>query len=277
MRVNRLASIGVAWLVVAACGDAGNSGDADGGGSVDGVEFRNLRVEELSAYRAVIRFETSIESTCEVQFGTESTLLDASATDPNMEPGTYLTEHEVPIEDLLPDTTYYFAPIAEDRSGQVFTGSTYEFTTLAGTAVDLMTNVALSSNGAGVSSVSSNWSNGANDSGYGADRAIDGQMTTEWSSDGDGDDAFLEVDLGIAREVSVIGVRSRKMADGTSIVKSFDLVVGEQVLGPFATPDPDVRYLIPLQPAVSMQVVRLRAVETTGGNTGLKEFQLFAH
>jgi hypothetical protein len=66
------------------------------------------------------------------------------------------------------------------------------------------------------------------------------------------------------------------MADGTSIVRSFQLLVdGTTTLGPYATPDPDARYLMTLDPPVSMRVVRMQAVETTGGNTGLKELQLF--
>jgi hypothetical protein len=260
-----------ALLIASGCAGSGDDGsDAP-------IEFSNLRVEEVSAYRAVVRFDTSREARCEVRFGLSDDALDASATDPNMAPGTYLTRHEVPLEDLQPDTTYSFTAVATDREDREYTADTGDFSTGPGTPVDSMTNNALASAGTAVVAVSSNWGGGGNDSSFGADNAIDGEMASEWSSDGDGDDAFLEIDLGASREVSVIGFRSRKMTDGTSIVRSFDLLVdGSTVLGPFDTPDPDTRSLIPLDPPVSMQIVRLRAIETTGGNTGVKELQLFS-
>jgi len=34
-----------------------------------------------------------------------------------------------------------------------------------------------------------------NDSAFGMDNAIDGQPNTEWSSNGDGDDAWIEIEL----------------------------------------------------------------------------------
>jgi len=249
-------------------------------GACDGdpgpIEFSNLRVEELGSYRAVIRFETSRESTCHVLFGASPDALDSSATDPSMEPGTHVIEHEVPLEDLAPDTLYYFAAQAIDRDENEYLSDTDDLTTAAGTPVDEMTNVALVSAGVQIAQVSSNYAGLPNESGWGANNAIDGRMTTEWSSDGDGDAAFLELDLGAPRVVQFIGFRSRKMEDGTSIVEKFELLVdGETVLGPYETLDPDVRYVIELDEPVSMQTVRMSAVETTGGNTGLKELQLF--
>jgi hypothetical protein len=142
--------------------------------------------------------------------------------------------------------------------------------------VDSLTNVAWMESGATVTAVSSNYGNGSNSSGWGANRAIDGQMVTEWSSNGDGDAAFIELDLGQPRAVQYIGFRSRMMTDGTSIIRKFELRVDNQTtLGPYETPDPDIRYVIELAAPVTMQQVRMTALETSGGNTGLKELQLF--
>lgn len=88
---------------------------------------------------------------------------------------------------------------------------------------------------------------------------------------------FVELDLGQPRTVQFVGFRSRKMTDGTSIVRKFELRVdGQTTLGPFETPDPDIRYVIELPSPMTMQQVRMSAVDTSGGNTGLKELQLFA-
>ena len=52
---------------------------------------------------------------------------------------------------------------------------------------------------------------------------------------GDGDDAWITIDLGEPVDVVGIGYRSREMTDGTSIVDSFTVTVdGEQTLGPFS-------------------------------------------
>ncbi len=264
--------------------DAPMSSDAQPGaldaGALDAtpgdVQFTNLRVEEVGAYRAVLRFTTSRPTTCEAAFGLAASALDRTATDPNMEPGTYLEQHEVPLEDLVPNTTYYVVGRAVDPNDNVYTSMVLQFTTLTGAAVDSMVNVAALARGSVVNAVSSNFGGGANDSTWGANKAFDDQMSTEWSSNGDGNGAFIEIDLGSTRSFAVVGFRSRKMSDGTSIIESFQLVLdGTTTLGPFASPDPDIRYLFQLGAPASARTVRLEAIATSGGNTGIKELQLF--
>ena len=43
--------------------------------------------------------------------------------------------------------------------------------------------------------VSSNYGNAANNSAYGADDVLDGDPRTEWSSNGDGNHAWIEIEL----------------------------------------------------------------------------------
>ncbi len=273
----RLCSLLLASVVCAtACSDS-DSGGNDSDAAANAVEFQNLRVEDVGAYRVVVRFTTSAPTTCEAEFGVSETNRDRTATDPNMEPDTYQTEHEVPLEDLAPNTTYYMAARAETEAGQEYVSQVLQFTTGDGAAVDSMTNVAAMTEGTTITAVSSNFGNGSNDSTWGANNAFDGMMATEWSSNGDGDDAFVDIDLGASKTFSVIGFRSRKMVDGTSIIEKFQLVVdGTTTLGPFDSPEPDIRYVFELDAPVSATSVRLEAVETSGGNTGVKELQLFA-
>ena len=263
-------------IAAAGCSTSGeDDGAADAGNA--GVAFDNLRVEDVGAYRAVIRFDTSAPTRCEAEFGTVEDALDRTATDPNMEPDTYQTEHQVPLEDLAPNTAYYVAARAEDEAGDVFVSPIAMFTTGAGAAVDDMINIAALTAGTTVTAVSSNFGGAANDATWGANHAFDGQMSTEWSSNGDGDDAFVEVDLGATKSFSVVGFRSRMMVDGTSIIERFQLVVdGITTLGPFDAADPDIRYVFELDQAVFARTVRLEALDTSGGNTGIKELQLFS-
>lgn len=85
-------------------------------------------------------------------------------------------------------------------------------------------NVAL---GAEVVDVSSEFS-GA----FAAANALDGDLGTEWSSRGDGDDASITVDLGREVRVGGVALRSRAMSDGSSVVETFTVTVdGGQTYG----------------------------------------------
>lgn len=248
------------------------------------LEFSALRVEEIGALRAVVRFTTSVESTCELEYGASRDRLTLRATDPDMDPlNPYSIDHQVPLEDLEPDTQVFYRARATTRSETTYFSEVDSFETQAPDSADSttspirgMTNIALLSAGAQISEVSSNFGGAGNGETWGADAALDGLMGTEWSSNGDGDAAFLILEWSEPQAFRALGYRSRKMADGSSIVKSVRLVLdGGQQLGPFVTPDPDEHYVFEFDGAVVAQRVRLEAVNTTGGNTGAKEIELF--
>jgi len=240
------------------------------------VAFLDLRVEEVSATRAVVRFDTSEPVSCEAEYGLSASAMTRSATDPNMQPGELTVNHEVPLEDLTPDTTYSYRAKVVDAMDRVTLSETFQFTTLPDTGGTTGANVALLDAGASIAGVSSNYGGASNAMPYGGDSAIDGLMATEWSADGDGDDAWLEIDLGRARSLSGFGFRSRKMTDGTSIIESLRLVFADgSALGPYATPDPDQLYRFDFPSRVTSTRVRVEAITTTGGNTGVKEVELY--
>lgn len=242
-----------------------------------GVQFLDVRVESITSTRAVVRFDTSQPTSCEAMFGTAPDALDRSATDPDMEEGQLVRDHNVPLEDLMPSQTYYWRAKATNAAGETYVSALYEFqTTEAQEHVPEGTNVALLEAGTTVSGVSSNFGGGSNDGSWGADNAIDGMMATEWSSSGDGDDAWLTLDLGQTRTIHLFGFRSRQMTDGSAIVRSVQLIFDDDtVLGPYLTPDPEQLYQFALEPPMTARGVRVEAVTTTGGNTGAKEIQLF--
>lgn len=245
------------------------------------VEFSRLRAEEVGADRAVIRFDTSVETTCELEYGFATDDLPLRAVDPDMDPNDpYSIDHQVPLEDLPSASLIFYRARATTRGGSTFYSEVESFETLAAdpavSSTAAMSNVALISAGARVMEVSSNFGGADNDGAWGVEAAFDGQMGTEWSTNGDGDEAFVVIDLGQARSLQAVAYRSRKMSDGSSIVTSYRLVLDEgQVLGPFVTPDPDERYEVVLDEPITTTSVRFEAVETTGGNTGAKEIELF--
>jgi len=90
----------------------------------------------------------------------------------------------------------------------------------------------------------------------------------------------VTLDLGQVRSLVQVAYRSRRMTDGSSIVNKFQLLVVDDsanpfVLGPYETPDPSQLYTFDVNPPVNVERIRFEALETTGGNTGAKEIQLF--
>ena len=98
-------------------------------------------------------------------------------------------------------------------------------------------------------------------------KAVDGSLSTEWSSMGDGDDAY-----GTAVEITGVGFRTREMSDGTSITNSYTVSVdGADVIGPF---DAGIGLFVSDLSAIG-QVVRIDMHTTTGGNTGAVEIEIY--
>ncbi|MEO0814841.1 MAG: hypothetical protein AAFY60_18410, partial [Myxococcota bacterium] len=70
--------------------------------------FQNLRFEEIGPNGAVFRFTTTIETSCEAEFGVDQGALDRRATDPDMDPNDpYSITHEVPLGGLPPETLVF--------------------------------------------------------------------------------------------------------------------------------------------------------------------------
>ena len=142
----------------------------------------------------VIQFTTGVPTVCNVAYGTDTTY-GRLATMPMM--GGAVRDHAVTITGLTPNTTYHFRLNLTDEQARLYQSSDLVFTTAAASETESPApgdqpegeNVASLAAGARVTGVSSNFGGGANDSAFGADNALDGQPNTEWSSNGDGDDA----------------------------------------------------------------------------------------
>ena len=66
--------------------------------------------------------------------------------------------------------------------------------------------------------------------GFAAELAVDGDLATEWSTSGDGDDGTITIDLGAARDIAGVEFVTRSMADGTAITSTFTVEI--RVLAP---------------------------------------------
>lgn len=234
---------------------------------IDATQGEAPRLAEIGASEAVINFTSSIALACTVVYG-ETPAYGRITNDPDMS-ATATIDHRPVLGDLKPDTMYHFRVQGVSLDGTLYLGEQRTFRTAK--AVATKANLAL---GAKVVAVSSNYGGGANSGAWGANSALDGKRSTAWSSSGDGDDAFVEIDLGSPQEITAADVWTRTMSDGTAQIFTFTITTAEgEKFGPYTLPDANKPYRFDLP--VTTQRLRLEALKTSGGNTGLVEFQVF--
>ena len=232
------------------------------------LEFGDITVDELAGTRGVVRFTTSRPVKCRLELGSTADVLDRYFTDPELEPNALVTEHRIPVENLFPNTKYFFRARVTDELDVITATPLQEFRTPVA-PVSRLKNVALTTEGTTVVSVSSSKSDA-----FSAVRALDDDFVTEWATNGEGDAARLELDLGQTRRLTAFAFRSRSRTDGTAIITRVGLSLDGAAEQVFDTPDHRQLYLFTLPAAVDARRVVVRAVASTGGDTGAKEVQL---
>ncbi len=248
-------------LLAAACGDSGGAESSDVRPFAD-IQASDVEFEfDGSATVGRLLVDTDIEVVCAVAYG-ETETLGLIATDDDMAGGAH-ADHSPRLPGLQPDTEYFFRLQGVDAAGTLYQSELMTFRTpeaveAAGPGV----NVAPS----GVVTASSSEFS----AGFAAANAFDGDFGTEWSSAGDGDDAFIEVDLGAPTDVVAVWYHTRQMTDGTAIAETYTITVdGGDPLGPFPVDGS------PTEVALTGQVLRFEVASSTGGNTGAVEIEVF--
>lgn len=264
-RVGRLAGAVVLGLGLAACGAAGKPSGVAGIRPFSAVEVGKTHLQVATSGRsAVVQLETNPPTVCAIAYG-KTASLGSIADDPNMG-GTAISHHVVVLSELVPGTTYHYRLTATDAEGRIYqTPSLATFRTPRAGAT-AQRDIAV---GAKVVAVSSQYSDA-----YKASNAVDGNLSTEWSSAGDGNHAFITIDLGRPRKVTGVAFITREMSDGSSITRTFAVVVdGRTKYGPFAAGDrvnPRIAHV-----AFTGTRLRFEVVRSTGGNTGAAEIEVF--
>lgn len=222
--------------------------------------------------QAVLHVQTAQPMICAVvwgptdRFGRFNNSLDMN--------GTGLTRHDVYLPGAKPGVAYRYVVQGTTADGTLYRSATATFT-IAAPATDAGVATAGAAYGADLArsarvvGVSSEYSPS-----FAATNAIDGDPGTEWASRGDGDRAFITLDLGAPKAIAAVEFVTRTMADGTAITSTYTVAVDGHTLGPF--PAGSVAAPHPSPVSVSGRVVRFEVATSSGGNTGAVEVRVLA-
>jgi hypothetical protein len=220
---------------------------------------------------AALLFESSIPLACSVVYG-KTAAYGQISVDQDMAGGAHIDHHPL-LSGLEPDTEYHYRVQGAAADGTLYVGEDATFRTLPARE-ETEVNLASLEAGARVADVSSNFGGSSNDEPWGANSAIDGNRVTAWSSAGDGNDAFIVVELTHQAQLHAVEVWTRVMSDGTSQIFAFTLTTDAgEVLGPFTLPDATQPYRFDVE--VTARMLRLDVLDSSGGNTGLVEFAVY--
>ncbi len=255
-------------VLVAACSSSDGSSLATR--PLSEILTGSVEMVDLTANSASVRVDTAVDVVCSVVYGTDTGYGNQS-TDPDMG-GLPHTQHRAPLRGLLPDTLYHYRLQGTGADGTVYVSDDLTFRTPAGdsSAEENGQNVASLAASARVAEVSSTF---GDSSAWAADNAIDDDPRTEWSSAGDGNAAFISIDLAETYELTGIGFWTRTMGSSAQITRIEVVTEDGTKLGPFEIPDASRMYVFPV--SVSAQRLRFDVLDSSGGNTGAVEIAAF--
>ena len=199
-------------LVSAGCG-SGELGD------MAAIFESPPEVVDVTAHSARVHAVTNIDVVCSVAYG-ETREYGRLATDSDMDASGH-EDHGPLLTGLKPNTEYHltFGGIGPD--GTVYRYSDMTFRTkpapVGAPAKPSGQDLALLANGARVVGTSSNFGGAGNSETWGGNQAIDGDASTQWSSDGDGNDAWIEIELAAETRVTGLGFWSRTMGSSAEV------------------------------------------------------------
>ncbi len=226
---------------------------------------------DITSTTARVNFIGTEPLACYLVYGTNDTYGDVT-NDPDMAQAA-IVEHNPIMIGLEPDTEYQYRMMGTGEDGQYYVSAIYTFRTLpaeeGGTA-----NLLSPDNGAEVIEVSSNFGDGPNDGRWGILNAFDDNTATEWSSNGDGDDAYFEIALDGTYQVNQIEYQTRAMSDGTAITNSFTVTADDgETYGPFELDGTESTYTFDVD--FTTATLRFNVADSTGGNTGVVDVAVY--
>ena len=250
-------------------------------GRTEGLaDFNDLLAEgptvtDITPYSATVLATTDVDVVCGVSYGPTADY-GWIATDMDMAGGGHVDHHPL-LTGLEPDTEYHYSFGGIDVDGNVYRSGDFTFRTPPLDASEARRpagdNLALSGNGARVAGASSVFGGGGNDRPRGGDNAIDGDAGTQWSTQGDGDAGWIEIQLPGETRVTSIGFWTRTMGTSAEIF-SFRVITDRgEVAGPFELGGAGAPHYFPTD--LTAERLRFENVSTSGGNTGAVEIEVY--
>ena len=226
---------------------------------------------DITSTTARVNFIGTEALACYLIYGTDDTYGNVT-NDPDMAQAA-IVEHNPIMIGLQPDTEYQYRMMGTSVDGTFYVSEVYTFRTLPAEA-NGSDNLLSPTNGAEVLEVSSNFGDGPNDGRWGILNAFDDNTATEWSSNGDGDDAYFEVTLDSTYLVNQIEYQTRAMSDGTAITNSFTVMADDgETYGPFELDGTESTYTFDVNFTTS--TLRFDVEDSTGGNTGVVDVAVY--
>lgn len=223
--------------------------------------------------RGIFRVTTTVETICAIVWGDTDEL--GRFNNSLAMSGTGIIQHDVILPDLEQGREYSFIVQGTDADGTLFRSELDTFTIPVTEAAeaepepDLGPNLAVD---AEIAEVSSEFGDA-----FVAGNAIDGDLSTEWSSQEEGDGAFITLDLGGPTDVIGVAFLTRSMADGSAITETYTVTTDEgEVLGPFPAGNPAQARITEFNAAVTASTLTFEVATSSGGNVGAVEIQVFA-
>ena len=220
---------------------------------------------------ATLPIHTDVAVACTVNFGKDRSLGQLSL-DQDMAGGTH-SDHNPLLSGLEPETEYFYRVQGVDDAGTLYISDIMSFTTPPQDTSENL-NLASAENGAEIIGFSSAFGGAGVDETWGAGMAFDGSPNSEWSSAGDGNDAWVEVKLAQRSLITSVEFQTRSMSNGTAITKQFSIITdsGEE-FGPFDLPDASQMYQFDVE--IEAETLRFNLMDTTGGNTGVVDIAVY--
>lgn len=277
--MNGFGQVIVAGAAVVALVGAGCSNDSPASPDRQVLPFEQVQASDFvfeldpsNPAQLIFRMTTTEPMICSIAWG-ETAALGHFNNDRNMA-GTGIVEHNVGLPGAEPGTRYHFRVQGTTADGQLYQSELDTFIVPAGevpTSEDAGalhgTNLAI---GATVTDVSSVFSDG-----WAPENAIDDDMSTEWATAGDGDNAYLVLDLGRPRAIAGAAFTTRAMADGSATTNRFTVTTdGGERFGPFPAGTPTDEQVAVVE--TTTRHLRFDVELSTGGNTGAIEIRVFA-
>ena len=239
---------------------------------ISDVVDADLTITDFNNGTASLAVTSNIPLACSIVYGS-STEFGRIATDLDMA-GAAHTEHRPLLTELESNTLYYYRVQGVDAAGNIYLSEVMSFTTPDFALLNANSNnLALASNGTVITGYSSIFGNGAVDSQWGVNHAIDGNPNTQWSSDGDGNDAWIELELAAEAHLERIAFWTRTM--GTSAeIESFQILTDKgEVFGPFNLSDAAEQAYFEVD--FIARRLRFEVLSSSGGNTGAIEIEVY--